>query len=132
MQQIETHCSFIDKALTTTPTGDLREVANAATAAAEIVRLGYGRLEDKRAPGFAGHARDAESWFLQIALEARQAHGAIARDLFVGGRTTHCACCHDACKRLPLDRVARKKVAQEERRERIVAPEGVPGRRAHG
>jgi len=77
---------------------DLRVVAEAANAAAEAMRLGYGRLEDRSVPGFATMARDAESWLLQVALEARQAHGDIARELFAAGKP-HCVRCHEAHER---------------------------------
>lgn len=79
------------------PTGDLHRVTAAATHAADLLRLGYGRCEDKRVPGFAQHARAAESWLLQVALEARQGHADLAAAAFREGRD-HCAHCHEAAK----------------------------------
>lgn len=99
MRQVGQHYRTIEATLAAGPTGDLRPVADAATAAADLMRLGYGRLENEQLPGFARHARDAESWFLQLALEARQAHGGLVRELFRSGSDTQCTSCHDGCKR---------------------------------
>ena len=79
MKEVDGNVKAMKRTLTAGDTTDLRSVADAAAAAAEHLRLGYGRLEDTSVPGFAKMARDAESWLLQIALEARQAHGEIAR-----------------------------------------------------
>jgi len=87
--------SFADRSI-----GDLRAVAAAAGEAAELMRLGYGRFEDPTVPGFSRMARETESWLLQVALEARQAHGDIARELFLAERKRHCGDCHDAHDRV--------------------------------
>lgn len=99
MKEIDGHVKAMKRTLTGGDPTDLRRVADAATAAAEHLRLGYGRLEDTSVPGFAKMARDAESWLLQIALEARQAHGEIARQVFLGGKA-QCSACHDAHERV--------------------------------
>ncbi|MBL8727793.1 MAG: hypothetical protein JNM25_05140 [Planctomycetes bacterium] len=99
MKQVKLRYERIEDGLTE-PAGDLRRVAAAAGEAAELMRLGYGRFEDPTVPGFARMARDTESWFLQLALEARQAHGDIARELFLGERKRHCGDCHDAHERV--------------------------------
>ena len=98
MKEVEKHFLVVEAELTQNPVGDLRATAVAATAAAELLRHGYGAFEDAKVPGFARMARDTESWMLQIALEARQAHGDLAREQFRGGKQLHCAKCHDAAK----------------------------------
>ncbi len=100
MQAVERRYQALEQALTQRPVGDLRAVAAAAGEAAELMRLGYGRYEDTSVPDFARMARAAESWFLQIALEARQAHEDIARELFFAERQRHCGDCHDAHDRV--------------------------------
>ncbi len=100
MKQVQRRYDLLEDALTQQPSGDLRAVAAAAGEAAELMRQGYGRHEDATVPGFARLARDTESWFLQLALEARQAHGDIARELFLGERKRHCGDCHDAHERV--------------------------------
>lgn len=99
MSDVGRHTKTIKRMLLDGEATDLRVVAEAANAAAESLRLGYGRLEDRSVPGFATMARDAESWLLQVALEARQAHGDIARDLFAAGKP-HCVRCHEAHERV--------------------------------
>jgi len=101
MKQVEKHFLIVEAELTRTPTGDLRATSDAANAAAALLRHGYGAFEDKTVPAFARMARDTESWMLQIALEARQAHGDLARELFRGGKQQYCARCHDAAKVKP-------------------------------
>lgn len=100
MKQVKLHYERIETALLRPPFGDLRAVAADANAAAELLRLGYGVHEDRSVPGFARMARDAEAWLLEVALEARQAHGDIASDRFLGGRQRHCGDCHDAHERV--------------------------------
>jgi hypothetical protein len=99
MEALDVHCSALDKALLHTPQGDLRQAAATAQRAAASLALGYGRFENRQVPGFARYARDAESWLLQVALEARQHHGDLAADLFRSGRQQHCTACHDAHER---------------------------------
>jgi len=99
MSEVDTHRKLMKGMLLDGEATDLRAVADAATAAAEHLRLGYGRLEQRSVPEFAKMARDAESWLLQVALEARQAHGDIARDLFAAGKP-HCVRCHDAYEKV--------------------------------
>ena len=72
MEATGKHWKVLEKALDKNPVGNLRAAAEAATAAADLMRHGYGKFEDKRVPGFAKYARDAESWLLRLALEARQ------------------------------------------------------------
>jgi hypothetical protein len=96
MKQVGHRYDLLKDAFAGQPLGDLRDVAAAAAEAAELMQLGYGRFEDPTVPGFARMARDTESWFLQMALEARQAHGDIARELFLAERKQHCGDCHDA------------------------------------
>ena len=98
MQQVERQFLIVETELTKNPAGDLRATADAATAVAALLQHGYGAFEDKRVPGFARLARDTESWMLQIALEARQAHGDLTRELFRGGKQRYCAKCHAAAK----------------------------------
>lgn len=100
MKQVRRRYDAIEAALARPPFGDLRAVAAAAQDAAERLRLGYGVHEDRAVPGFARMARDAESWLLEVALEARQAHGAIAAERFFAGRQRHCGDCHDAHERV--------------------------------
>jgi hypothetical protein len=100
MQQVDALCDELEAGLARGPRGELAPVATASERAAGYLRLGYGRFEDARVPGFARMARDAESWLLQVALEARQDHGDIAADLFQSGRQRHCADCHDAHDRV--------------------------------
>lgn len=96
MHDIGSHHAVLRRMLARGENVDLREVAAAADAAATGMRLGYGPLEDRAVPGFARMALDAESWLVQISLEARQAHGDIARELFLGG-SQHCVRCHAGC-----------------------------------
>jgi hypothetical protein len=96
MRQLEAHGKTLEHELVAKPAPDLRAVVDAATAAAALVRGGYGKFEDRAVPGFAAFARDAESWFLVIALEARQAHEELARDAWKGAKERHCGACHDA------------------------------------
>ncbi|MCA8964743.1 MAG: hypothetical protein H6838_04880 [Planctomycetes bacterium] len=95
MQQIKEHLQIVRDQLQDTAVADLAAVSAAANAAAGLLSDGYGRYEDRTVPGFARMAREAESWCLQLASEARQGHGAIARELFVTG-IDHCKRCHDA------------------------------------
>ncbi|MBX3462996.1 MAG: hypothetical protein KF830_07485 [Planctomycetes bacterium] len=100
MREVERRYTTLETALARPVLGDLRAAAAAADEAAARMRLGYGPHEDPTVPGFARMARDAEAWLLEIALEARQAHGDIARDLFLGQRRRHCGDCHDAHDRV--------------------------------
>jgi hypothetical protein len=100
MLEVEGHVEHLERALLGMPQGDLVAAAAAARSAAAIVRDGYGKDEDKTVPGYARMARDAESWLLQVALEARSAHGELAADLFRAGRARHCASCHEAVERV--------------------------------
>jgi hypothetical protein len=99
MTDVGRQCKSIKRMLVDGEATDLRAVAESATAMAATLRLGYGRLEDQTVPDFARMAHDAESWLLQVALEARQAHGDIARELFAAGRP-HCVRCHEADERV--------------------------------
>ncbi len=87
------------QALLGTPQGDLVQTATTARAMAAVLRDGYGKAERREVPGFARMARAAESWLLQIALEARAAHGELAAQIFADGVGRHCRECHDACER---------------------------------
>ncbi len=98
MAEIGTHWKVIETALKQNPVGNLRAVADAANDAAGLMRHGYGKFEDKRIPGFARLARDAESWLLRIALEARQDQPDLAVALFREGEAQHCGKCHEAAK----------------------------------
>lgn len=98
MEATGKHWKVLEKALDKNPVGNLRAAAEAATAAAELMRHGYGKFEDKRVPGFAKFARDAESWLLRLALEARQDRPDLAVALFRDGKAQHCGACHDAAK----------------------------------
>lgn len=100
MQEIDRHYEVLKDNLTHRPIGDLRAVATAASEAAALMRLGYGPHDDPSVPDFARMARQAETWLLNVALEARQAHGDIARELFLGERKRHCGDCHDAYERV--------------------------------
>jgi len=100
MKEVDRRYEVLKDNLTHQPLGDLRAVATAAGEAAELMRLGYGRFEDPTVPGFARMARETETWFLNLALEARQAHGDIARELFLAQRKRHCGDCHDAHERV--------------------------------
>ena len=99
MEAVDAHCSELTKLLLRSPQGDLKRAATVANDAAATMRLGYGPFENKQVPGFARMARDSESWLLQIALEARQAHGDLAAELYRNGRRQHCNDCHDAHER---------------------------------
>jgi hypothetical protein len=101
MKQVERHFLVVEAELGKNPIGDLRATAAAATDAAALLAHGYGAFENKKVPGFARMARDTESWMLQVALEARQAHGDLAREQFRGGKQLHCAKCHEAAKVKP-------------------------------
>lgn len=89
----------LDARLLRRPPRELDAAAAAAERAAAAVRLGYGPLEARGTADFALHARAAESWLLQIALEARQRHGELAAERYRSGRELHCSRCHDACGR---------------------------------
>ena len=95
MKQVGRHFEVLENELARSPAGDLRAVADEATAAAALLRLGYGRFRTTRVADFGRMARDTESWLLRIAAEAGQGHGAIAQDLFRGGEERHCTRCHD-------------------------------------
>lgn len=96
MEDVDAHCSELTRLLLREPIGDLKRAAAVAQEAAARIRLGYGRFEDRRVPDHARMARDCESWLRQIALEARQAHGDLAAELYRNGRRQHCKDCHDA------------------------------------
>ena len=96
MEDVDAHCSELTRLLLREPLGDLKRAATVAQEAAARVRLGYGKFEDPRVPDYARMARDCESWLRQIALEARQAHGDLAAELYRTGRRQHCNDCHDA------------------------------------
>lgn len=96
MRELEQQAKSLAHQLLDSPAPDLREVAAAAEAAAAIVREGYGRFEDRSVPGFAKMARDAESWLLQVGLEAHAGRAELARELLRGGDRAHCQRCHDA------------------------------------
>lgn len=98
MEAIGEHWKVLEKALDKNPVGNLRAAAEAATASAELLRHGYGKFEDKRVPGFAKFAREAESWLLRVALEARQDRPDLAVALFRDGKAQHCRGCHDAAQ----------------------------------
>lgn len=100
MEHVDALCSELTALLLKTPQGDLKRAAAVANEAAEVLRRGYGEHEDKRVPNYARMARDGESWLLQVALEARQAHGDLAAELFRSGRRQHCNDCHDAFDRI--------------------------------
>lgn len=96
MEDLDAHCSELTRLLLREPQGDLKRAATIAQEAAARLRLGYGRFEDRRVADFARLARDCESWLRQIAIEARQAHGDLAAELYRSGRKRHCNDCHDA------------------------------------
>lgn len=98
MTAIGRHYEVIDKGLKARPPTNLRAVATAAEDAAALMRHGYGKFQDARIPGFAGYARGAEAWLLQVALEARQDRPDVARALFTEGEAQHCGKCHEASK----------------------------------
>jgi mono/diheme cytochrome c family protein len=98
MTAIGRHHEVIDKGLKARPPTNLRAVAAAAEDAAALMQHGYGKLVDARIPGFAGYARGAEAWLLQIALEARQDRPDSAAALFAEGEAQHCGKCHEASK----------------------------------
>ena len=98
MQQLAAHRAALEKALLSVPQGNLVAAANTARAAAAILGDGYGKDEDRSVPDFARHARAAESWLLQVALEARSAHGDLAAERLRDGLRVHCSGCHDACR----------------------------------
>lgn len=100
MEHVDALCSELTALLLKAPQGDLKRAAAAANEAAEVLRRGYGEQEDKRVPNYARMARDCESWLLQVALEARQAHGDLAAELYRTGRRQHCNDCHDAFDRI--------------------------------
>ena len=103
MQDLNGATKDLSRWLLKRPQGDLREVAGRAQRAADQMRMGYGRFEDEQVPTFAQHARDAESWLVKIAIEARQGHGEIAAELYRTGRGTHCVDCHDAMEEAAND-----------------------------
>lgn len=78
---------------------DLAKIARAAREAAEVMQLGYGRLERKDVPGFADMARGSEQWLRQIAADADAGHAGRVRTAIVDGETQHCIACHDAVER---------------------------------
>lgn len=99
MQAVDGHWEVVDRELQRGASGDLQQVADAARAAAALVRRGYGPQELTRVPEFARMARDCESWLLAIALEADQGHGELARELV--GKRERCAVCHDRAGKRP-------------------------------
>ena len=98
MQELGQLRQTLQHTLLDTATGDLQLAADSAAAAAAIVREGYGRCERRDVPQFARFAREAESWLLQIGLEARQGHAELARELLRDGDRQHCQRCHDAAQ----------------------------------
>jgi len=98
MEQVGEHWKVIEKALKARPIGSLEGVARSARESADLMRHGYGQFEDMRVPGFAGYAREAESWLLRISLEARQGNGDLAADLYRTGKDQYCGKCHEAAK----------------------------------
>lgn len=102
MHRIDAQVQRLDRLLLAAAPVELVDAAHAADATAELLRLGYGTFERADVEGFARLAHDAESWLLQVALEARQGHGQLAAELFRAGREQHCQRCHDA-----VDRAAR-------------------------
>ncbi|MBL8751584.1 MAG: hypothetical protein JNK78_20695 [Planctomycetes bacterium] len=98
MLDVGTHHDRLRRILVDGEGSDLRAAADAANTAAAGMRLGYGALEDRSTPGFARKALDAESWLMQVGLEARLAHGDLAREAFVRG-SRHCTSCHDCVKK---------------------------------
>ena len=99
MRIVKANLARVQRALATSPPGDLVAVANDARAAAAILRQGYTTAEQPSVPGYARYAREAESWLLQVALEARSAHGELAAERFAAGAGQHCTRCHDAVER---------------------------------
>ncbi|MEC7583437.1 MAG: hypothetical protein VYE77_03905 [Planctomycetota bacterium] len=95
MAEVGDERNVVRDLLTSTPQGDLDQVANAAEKAARLMRSGYGENEHKRIPNFADMSRDCESWLLEVATEARQGHGELALAAFQAGRS-NCKTCHDA------------------------------------
>lgn len=102
MHRVDAQVQRLDRLLLAAAPVELVDAAHAADATAELLRLGYGTFERADVAGFARLAHDAESWLLQVALEARQGHGQLAAELFRAGREQHCQRCHDA-----VDRAAR-------------------------
>ncbi|MCA8954152.1 MAG: hypothetical protein KDE27_31885 [Planctomycetes bacterium] len=97
MQRLDRELLVLRRELEQPAAADLDAVEAAATAAAGLVRLGYGRFRAAEVRDFDRMALGCESWLLRIATEAGQGRGAIAGDLFRGGEERHCARCHDAC-----------------------------------
>jgi len=100
MQAIGSASEDIDQQLRAPGHGDLKQVAATARKAASAMALGYGALEQPGIQGFAGHARDTESWLLQLAIESSQAHGDLAAELWARAETHYCHDCHDAADKV--------------------------------
>ena len=99
MERVDGMCSELHRLLVERPQGDLKRASATARQAAAVLQLGYGPFERRDVPGYAGFARAAENWLLQVAIAARQGHGDLAADAFQEGRRRHCASCHDAAER---------------------------------
>lgn len=99
MRTVKATLARMQQSLAGSPQGDLVAVAHDARAAAAILRQAYTTAENPSVPGYARFAREAESWLLQVALEARSAHGELAAESFAAGVRQHCTACHDAVER---------------------------------
>lgn len=98
MDELDELTEQLKRDLQRRPRGDLEQVATRARTAAGLLRLGYSESEYDypNVDGYSGYARAAETWLLEVALEADQGHGDIAADLFTKGRSRHCVDCHEA------------------------------------
>ena len=95
MRELGKQVETMHQSLANESSQDLDAATMAARRGAELVQLGYGKFEDKGIDGFARMARDSEAWFLEIATEAGQGRGSIARQLLQQSEV-HCVRCHDA------------------------------------
>jgi hypothetical protein len=84
--------------------GDQKHIAALARDGGALMARGYGSQEQRAIPGFAGLARGAESWFLQLGIDASQGHGDLVAQQWQAGSTIHCVRCHDAADRAGVPR----------------------------
>ena len=75
---------------------DLAAIETTARKMAAAVAQGYGRLEDPRVPDFAGLARRAEAWLVDVADTARAGRARELKTKIIEGEAVHCERCHDA------------------------------------
>jgi hypothetical protein len=96
MRELDLECEQLDQWLIKERDSNLKQAADHAEHAASLARLGYGPCNDVHGPRFATYARDTETWLMQIAIESRLGHAAVAADLLKSGRTEHCSQCQNA------------------------------------